>query len=208
MTLAYENITSDRQLKQFCRKLLRCESIALDTEFVSEHTYRPVLCLVQVSAGDELAVIDALAVEDLRPFWQAMAEPGHETILHAGRGEVEFCLQAVARAPARLFDVQIAAGLVGFEYPASYGTLSAKLLGEASHKHETRTDWRHRPLSQRQIDYALGDVLHLHPIRHALRAKLQELDRLGWFEEEMTSWQEAVERAVSEERRRRVSGCM
>jgi ribonuclease D len=202
----YKNITTDNALGEYCRKLAQGESIAFDTEFVSEHTYRPVLCLVQVAAPGQLAVIDAMAVEDLTPFWEAVAQPGHQTIVHAGRGELEFCLQAVGRPPAGLVDVQIAAGLAGVEYPAAYGTLVSKLLGEAPQKHETRTDWRRRPLTGHQIDYALDDVRYLHPIYDILQAKLRRLDRLAWLEEEMTAWQEEVQRGVAQERWRRVSG--
>ncbi len=204
--MQYTNITTDRQLQDYCRELARSRSIALDTEFVSEHTYRPVLCLVQVAAVGQPAVIDAMAVDDLRPFWQAIAEPGHETIVHAGRSEMEFCLDAIGRQPTDLFDVQIAAGLVGMEYPAGYGALITGLLGRPSPKHETRTDWRRRPLSQRQIEYAVDDVRHLHPIRDTLHARLEELGRLGWLQEEITAWQDGVERAMSQDRWRRVSG--
>jgi ribonuclease D len=202
----YQKITTDRQLQEYCRELARAESIALDTEFVSEHTYRPVLCLVQVAAQRQLAVIDAMALEDLTPFWEAVARPGHTTIVHAGRSELEFCLQAIGRRPAGLFDVQIAAGLVGVEYPAAYGTLVFKLLGEGPQRHETRTDWRRRPLARRQIDYALDDVRYLHAIYDALRSELGRLGRLAWLEEEMAAWQEEIERGLAEERWRRISG--
>jgi ribonuclease D len=202
----YQKITTDRQLQEYCRELARAESIALDTEFVSEHTYRPVLCLVQVAAQRQLAVIDAMALEDLTPFWEAVAQPGHITIVHAGRSELEFCLQAIGRRPAGLFDVQIAAGLVGVEYPAAYGTLVFKLLGEGPQRHETRTDWRRRPLARRQIDYALDDVRYLHAIYDALRSELGRLGRLAWLEEEMAAWQEEIERGLAEERWRRISG--
>lgn len=204
--MQYQNITTDDQLREYCRELAEAESIAFDTEFVSEHTYRPVLCLVQVAAGEQLAVIDAVAIDDLSPFWKAVAEEGHQTIVHAGRSEMEFCLQAAGRRPARLFDVQIAAGLVGLEYPASYNTLVVRLLGKTSGRHETRTDWRRRPLSKRQIEYALDDVRWLHPIRDMLQAKLSKLDRLGWFQEEIDAWQDKIEHALSRDRWRRVSG--
>jgi ribonuclease D len=202
----YENITTDAQLQDYCRQLAEAESICFDTEFVSEHTYRPVLCLVQVSAGGRLAVIDALTVGDMRPFWEAIVAPGHETVVHAGRGEMEFCIQAVGRLPERLLDVQIAAGLAGIEYPAGFGTLVSKILGESSAKHETRTDWQRRPLSKRQIEYALEDALYLQPLRDQLHAKLNELGRLSWLEEEMVDWKEEVRKAVLHERWRRVSG--
>jgi ribonuclease D len=105
-----------------------------------------------------------------------------------------------------LFDVQIASGLVGIEYPAGYGTLISKILGETPNKAETRTDWRQRPLSRRQIQYALDDIRHLPAIRDHLYARLTELGRLSWVEEEMAAWQEEVQWALSQERWRRVSG--
>ena len=200
------NVTTQSELRQYCRQLAGASSIALDTEFVSERTYRPVLCLVQVAAQGELALIDAVTVADLRPFWDTVAAPGHETIVHAGRGEVEFCVQAVGRPPAGLFDVQIAAGLAGVEYPAGYGTLIWKLLGQSPRKEETRTDWRRRPLSARQIQYALDDIRYLPEIRDKLYARLQELGRLEWMAEEMAAWLEDVQRSLLHERWRRVSG--
>ena len=204
--MSYTNITTDVLLRQYAERLARAKSIALDTEFVSEHTYRPVLCLVQVVADGQPALIDALTIDDMGPFWQAVAEPGHETIVHAGRSEVEFCLQAVRRRPAGLFDVQIAAGLIGVEYPAAYSTLASKLLDRPPQKHETRTDWRRRPLSERQIRYSLDDVVHLPALRHKIRNQLEKLRRLAWLEEEMDAWQEEIERAFAQERWWRVSG--
>ena len=106
----YENITTDSQLRDYCSELAQSPSIAFDTEFVSEHTYRPVLCLVQVASGGRLAVIDALAIADMKPFWDAILGRGHEIVVHAGRGEMEFCLQAIGQMPERLFDVQLPRG--------------------------------------------------------------------------------------------------
>jgi ribonuclease D len=204
--VSYTDVTTDGDLQACCEQLSRSKWIALDTEFVSERTYRPVLCLVQVASEAGLALIDALTIEDLTPFWRAIAEPGHETIIHAGRGEFEFCLRAVGRPPADLFDVQIAAGLAGVEYPAGLRTLLSKLLGRATDKEETRTNWRRRPLSERQIEYALDDVRHLRSMRDMLRGRLEKLGRLGWLEQEMATWQEDVRDALSREQWRRVSG--
>jgi len=204
--VSHQTITSDRELAEFCAGLAAQPWIAFDTEFVSERTYRPVLCLVQVATAEQVAVVDALAIRDMTPFWQAIATPGHETIVHAGRSELEFCLRAVGRQPVDLFDVQIAAGLVGIEYPASYRTLILKLLGEASLKHETRTDWQRRPLSQRQIHYAVDDARHLAELRRVLAARLDALGRWDWLREEMAGWQVEVEHALAHDRWRRVSG--
>ncbi len=204
--MSYANIVTDEQLRQYCPQLVRAKSISLDTEFVSEHTYRPVLCLVQVLADGRPALIDAMTIDDMSPFWEALAAPGHETIVHSGRSEVEFCLRSVERLPAGLFDVQLAAGLAGVEYPANYGSLISKLLNESPAKHETRTDWRRRPLSDRQIQYALDDVNYLPPLREAIVGRLEKLGRVDWLREEMDAWQNEVERAVTRERWRRVSG--
>ena len=202
----YETITTDTQLTEFCQGFAARPWIALDTEFVSESSYRPELCLIQVNTGERLAIIDTLVVNDLRPFWQAIVEGEHETIVHAGRGEMEFCLLSVNELPKKLFDVQIAAGMIGIEYPAGYGTLVSKLLGESSEKHETRTDWRKRPLSKRQIDYAVQDVYYLGLIRDCINGRLAELGRQCWIEEEIDSWSQELLRATSSERWRRVSG--
>jgi ribonuclease D len=202
----YRNITTDEQLREYCLGLSHAKSIAFDTEFVSEHTYRPVLCLIQVAADGELAVIDPIAISDVRLFWEAIAAAGHETIVHAGRGELEFCLQAVDRWPERLFDVQIAAALAGAEYPAGLGSLISRFLGHPPPKHETRTDWRRRPLSKRQIEYAVNDARFLQPLRDAIHAKLSELGRLGWLEDEMEAWRREILHSLSQERWRRVSG--
>ena len=204
--MSYLNITTSEQLQQFCEGLAGCAWIGFDTEFVSEHSYRPHLCLVQVITEGQMALIDGIELTDLRPLWEAIAAPGHETIVHAGRGEVEFCLRAVGKPPAALFDVQLAAGLIGIEYPAGFRTLIYKLLGETARKEETRTDWRRRPLTERQIDYALDDVRYLPRLVEKLKAKLARLGRLGWLDEEMRIWLDEVEQAFHQERWRRVSG--
>ncbi|HJT30822.1 MAG TPA: HRDC domain-containing protein [Pirellulales bacterium] len=199
-------ITTERQLADLCRRLSDARWIAFDTEFVSEHTYRPQLCLVQVGIEGHLAAIDPLVVGDLTPFWQTLADGDHETIVHAGREELVFSLAATGRPPARMFDVQLAAGFIGMEYPAGYGNLISRLLGRTPRKGETRTDWRRRPLSERQIDYALEDVRHLPDLRDKLRCRLEELGRVEWFETEMGDFQAEVAGMHTRERWRKVAG--
>jgi len=162
---------------------------------------------VEIAAEDCLAVIDTLAVDDMRPLWRRLAEDDHETIVHASREEINFSLRSIGRPPANLFDLQWAAGLVGYEYPAGYATLVYKLLGQKLAKGETRTDWRQRPLSKRQLDYALLDVVHLKPMRDLLQEKLTQLGRTDWLRLEIESWVDAITAAASgEDRWRRVSG--
>lgn len=204
--MTYQTISTDAQLHDYCQQLARSPWIAFDTEFVAEDTYRPLLCLVQVASVDGLAILDPLGIQEMKPFWETVAQPGHETIVHAGRVELEFCLHALGRRPAQLFDVQLAAGLIGIEYPAGYSTLVSRVVGESPRSTETRTDWRRRPLSDRQIEYALDDVRYLLAVRDRLRSRLTELDRLAWLDEEMANWQAEVEQAFTQERWRRVSG--
>ncbi len=202
----YIQINTDSELQQFCGLLASEPAIAFDTEFVSEYTYRPQLCLIQVAAGKHQAIIDTLSVQDLSPFWDLLATGNGSTIVHAGREEVGFSLTAIGKVPAQLFDVQIAAGLIGLEYPASYRSLSKKLLNQHPAKEESRTDWRRRPLSERQLKYAIDDVLHLANMHQKLIDRLTELDRMTWLEYEMSSWLEQVCFAHKRQRWQRVSG--
>lgn len=202
----YESITSDRHLVDFVGEIASAPIVAFDTEFVSEDSYLPELCLVQVAAGGKLAVIDPYEVDDLTPFWNLLAEPGRETLVHAGREEFRFCRRAIGKRPSAWFDVQLAAGMIGMEYPASYGTLVGKLLNKSLSKDETRTDWRRRPLSDPQLKYALQDVCDLEAIRTKLVNKLDKLGRREWLETELALWQDEVEAFESSERWRRIPG--
>lgn len=202
----YELITNQRDLHRLCRSFEDASAIGFDTEFVSEDRYRPQLCLIQVAASGRHAIIDPLAIKDLKPFWQVLCDEGRQTIVHAGRQELCFFLEAMDRRPTQLFDTQIAAGMIGLEYPASYGTLLQKLLGKSLGKGETRTDWRRRPLAPRQIEYAVLDVMHLEPLQAVLAQRLEALGRLHWLREEMDRWQTQVEQAENGERWRRLAG--
>lgn len=204
--MRYEYITSQQHLRDFCQVIADAEIIAFDTEFVSEDTYLPELCLVQIAADGHLAIVDPLEFSDLSPFWELLTRPGKETLVHAGREEFRFCLRALGRRPTNWFDVQLAAGMIGLEYPASYGTLVQKLLGKSLSKDETRTDWRRRPLSTRQIEYGLQDVVDLQSIRSVLYSRLAELGRLEWVRSELTDWQDDLERSEAGEKWRRVGG--
>jgi len=117
-----------------------------------------------------------------------------------------FCLDSAGKQPSRLVDIQVAAGLVGFEYPAGYGSLIMKLLGRNSPKGETRTDWRKRPLSDKQIVYAVDDARYLLPLRDAIEERLIRLKRGPWLTDEMTAWQASVAESMRGERWRKVAG--
>jgi len=204
--VSHLTITTQSDLLDYCSQLSQVDWIAMDTEFVSEDSYRPELCLIQVASPEGLGLIDAIAIDDATPFWKMLADGEHETIVHAGRGDLEFCLRSVEQRPKKLFDTQVAAGLVGIEYPIGLRNLILKVVGDRSKKHETRTDWRRRPLSERQIEYALDDVRHLREITDFLNGRLDELGRVDWLRDEMERWQDDVERSILQDRWRRLSG--
>lgn len=203
---AYDLITTSSQLAALVERLARHSHVAFDTEFVSEHTYRSQLCLIQVAAPDTLAVIDTLKVPELDPFWRLLTEPGRTTVVHAGREEMGFILHAIKSRPSSLFDVQVASGLVDHDYPAGYASIVRRFLNLPTNKGETRTDWRQRPLTPAQLEYALDDVRHLEQLWRKLDGKLAASGRTDWMRDEMQAWQNDVEESFIRKRWRRVSG--
>ena len=199
-------ITTSDELAEFCHHLATADLIAFDTEFVSEDTFYPQLCLVQVATTKETVAIDAVALPDVAPLWDVLANGDHTTIVHAGREELRFSLRATETIPARLFDTQIAGGLVGTDFPASYGSLVSRFLRHRPDKGETRTDWRRRPLTDAQIRYALDDVRHLIPLYTTLSRRLEAMGRSEWLLSEMADWTEEIRTAENRPRWRRVSG--
>ncbi|MCI0332459.1 MAG: HRDC domain-containing protein [Planctomycetes bacterium] len=204
--MSHESITSPAKLAALCTRLASADRVGIDTEFVSEDTFRPELCLVQIATHDELAVIDPYRSGDLTPFWRTLAEGKHVTIVHAAREELNFALSACGRPPANLFDTQLAAGFCSAEYPSSYGSVVTRFLDARPAKGEQRTDWRRRPLTPEQIEYALEDVRYLLPLHETLRSRLQTLRRLDWLKEETDHWLADVHDSRERPRWRRVSG--
>lgn len=179
---------------------------AFDTEFVSEETFEPVLCLIQVATRDRLAVIDPLAIADLSPFWELVIDPTIEVVMHAASEDLRICRFKTGTVPRRVFDVQIAAGLVGFGYPLSLVNLIGQALRITVSGGETRTDWRRRPLSPAQLRYALDDVRYLLDLADLLSAQLKELGRVDWAEDEFAQFVAGIQNRVEEERWRRLPG--
>lgn len=199
-------IATDEALQELADHLRHSGRFALDTEFVSEATYEPVLCLVQVATPDRLAVIDPLAIGDLGVFWDVVTDPAHEVVMHAAGEDLRICRYQTGAVPPRLFDVQIAAGLVGYGYPMSLGGLVYQALGVSVQGGETRTDWRRRPLSTAQVRYALDDVRYLLELADRLAGELAALGRTAWAAVEMTGFLHAILNRNDEERWRRLPG--
>lgn len=198
-------ITRQSDLEALCERIEAAPIVGFDTEFVSEDTFHPELCLIQVVTPDELAVVDPQVV-DVKPFWRVIADGDRTTVVHAGREELSFMLRAVGAAPRRMFDVQVAAGFCTNEFPASYGSVVGKFLGRQPMKGEQRTDWRRRPLTDAQIDYALEDVRYLLPLHERLSEILIRRQRLSWFEDELADWQQSIVESQDRKDWRRVSG--
>lgn len=166
--------------------------IALDTEFISERHFQAQLCLIQLAYDSGFAVLDPLAINNLQSFWTLLAEGEHETIVHSGRVDLEFCLRETESLPKRIFDTQLAAGFIGCDYPAGCANLIGRILNVDLPNSETRTDWTRRPLTRAQLEYGLDDVRYLHSLRTYIGGRIEKLGRWTWFEEEMNAWKEKL----------------
>ncbi len=179
-------ITDTAALVDFCRQIAECPYITVDTEFMRERTYWPRLCLVQVAGSEEVAAaIDPIGGLDLAPLFEIFASPNILKVFHAARQDLEIFFHLMGRLPAPVFDTQVAAMVCGFGDQAGYETLVTKLARVRLDKASRFTDWSLRPLSARQIDYALSDVVHLRPVYERLRQRLEANGRAFWLEEEM-----------------------
>jgi len=177
-------ITDQHEFDELCEHIRASGAVAFDTEFVSEFTYRPELCLVQLATRERCVAVDPFAVEDLSAWWEIMADDQTDIVVHGGREEVRYCLHYAGRPPGRLWDVQVAEGLRGRSFPLGYDALVKRVLGRNAHGRETRTDWRRRPLTDQQIAYAVDDVRHVLEIWDRQKQSLGSLGRLHWTDAE------------------------
>jgi ribonuclease D len=181
-----EPITTTEPLAQACARLARHPHVTIDTEFLRESTYYPILCVMQMASPDEAFVVDALAPDiDLAPFFALMANERVLKIFHAGRQDIEIIWHRAGLIPHPVFDTQIAAMVLGYGDSISYEQLVQRITGDHLDKSHRFTDWSRRPLSKAQIAYAISDVTHLRDIYLALSADLAKRGRTEWVNEEM-----------------------
>lgn len=173
-------IDSQHELDALIPALTSAGHIGCDTEFVRTQTYWPHLCLVQVSTGDTTACIDVLADLDSTAFRRTVLGHPEALIFHAVKQDLEAWYAAWNELPAAVFDIQVAAGLLGFQPQIGYANLVRELLDIELDKDQTRTDWSRRPLTARQIRYATDDVAYLHDLNDILRERLLAEGRLEW----------------------------
>ncbi|MSR60406.1 MAG: ribonuclease D, partial [Planctomycetaceae bacterium] len=154
-------IVEQSEFDDLCAHIRKAGFVAFDTEFVSEFTYRPELCLLQFATKQQCVAVDPFEVKNLDAWWELMADAKTDILIHGGREEVRFCLTHTGKPPGKLWDVQIAEGLRGRSFPLGYEALVRRVVGKTAHGRETRSDWRRRPLTEKQIAYALDDVRHM-----------------------------------------------
>jgi ribonuclease D len=177
-------INTNIELQNLCHQLASCSLIALDTEFIRTDTFYPKIALIQLSDGETIWLIDVLAIDNFIPLKQLLESPDTTLIFHACAEDLEVLDHSVNIQPTHIFDTQIAAGIVNVGYCMGYARLVDSLLEIQLDKQETRSNWLARPLTQRQLDYAEVDVLHLHSLYRLLLKMLNKQDRVKWFEEE------------------------
>ncbi len=177
-------ITQERELKEFCSRLQGARRIAVDAEFIRERTYFPILALVQVASDDICAAIDPIEIESLDPIYEIFHDPKVEKVFHAAKQDLEIFYQNSGKPVQNIFDTQIAASLVGFGAQVSLLKLVEATAGASLDKSETYTNWLHRPLSDKQITYALDDVRYLLPSQDYLMERLRQKGRDTWLLED------------------------
>jgi len=163
--MAITPITDSAELKDFCRRQSRAPYVTVDTEFLRDKTYWPILCLIQVAGPEEAVVIDPMAKDiDLGPLDKLMANPKILKVFHAARQDLEIFFHRVGKVPAPIFDTQVAAMVCGFGDQVGYETIVNTVVGAALDKMSRFADWSRRPLTQKQLEYAMADVVHLRPV--------------------------------------------
>jgi len=179
-------ITTQKDLEAVIAELAKSEFVTVDTEFIRETTFWPILCLIQMASPGVTALIDPLAPGlDLKPFFALMANEKITKVFHAARQDIEIVFHLGGLIPHPVFDTQVAAMVCGFGDSVSYDQLVQKITGERLDKSSRFTDWRHRPLSDKQLEYALADVTHLIDVYRHLKAELDRENRSHWLNEEM-----------------------
>jgi ribonuclease D len=179
-------ITTTPDLAAVCETLAKSDYVAVDTEFLREQTFWPLLCLIQLAGPQSEAIIDPLAPGlDLEPFYRLMADPSTVKVFHAARQDIEIIYLKSGTVPTPVFDTQVAAMVCGYGDSISYVNLVKKTTGADLDKTSRFTDWSRRPLSTKQLDYALGDVTHLRDVYKRLKQMLESTGRTPWLQEEM-----------------------
>jgi ribonuclease D len=178
-------ITSQKELTAFCKDVSGEDYLTFDTEFIRDKTYFPKLCLIQIAGKENSAIVDPLAKDiDLAPVFELLQNPKITKVFHAARQDIEIFYLLSKKIPAPIFDTQVAAAVCGFGESAGYEALVNQIVGKEIDKSSRFTDWSARPLSEKQLSYALSDVTHLRVIYSTLKKKIEDTGRTTWIAEE------------------------
>src|SRR5262249_38993261 len=179
-------ITTTDDLAAVCGRMAKHPFVTVDTEFLRESTYYPLLCVAQMASPEEAVVVDALVKDlDLAPFYDLMTNEQVLKVFHAARQDIEIVWHQAERIPHPIFDTQVAAMVLGYGDSISYDQLVQRITGDTLDKSHRFTDWSRRPLSAAQLAYAVSDVTHLRDVYLALAADLNRRGRADWVGEEM-----------------------
>jgi len=179
-------ITATSELADACQRMAQHTFVTIDTEFLRETTYYPLLCVAQIASDQEAVVVDALAPGiDLSPFYALMANERVMKVFHAARQDIEIVWHAAKLIPHPIFDTQVAAMVLGYGDSISYEQLVQRITGDTLDKSHRFTDWTRRPLSEPQLRYAISDVTHLRQVYLKLVEDLRQRGRAAWVEDEM-----------------------
>lgn len=170
--MEYQFITTTAQLHLYCQKASQQPALCIDTEFVRTRTFYPQAGLVQLYDGEQVAIIDPIAIDDLSELWALLTNPNVLKVIHSCSEDIELFNHIAGIAPTPLVDTQIAAAFLGLGTSLGYGALVKHFLDETLDKGEARTNWLQRPLTEKQLSYAVNDVLYLMPCFEAIRAQI------------------------------------
>ena len=180
------NIISDNStLKKFCKKCIKEKVLAIDTEFVRENTYYPILCLIQIASVNFSAIIDPISEIDMKPVWELLSNKKILKVFHAGRQDIEIFFNLTGQIPEPIYDTQIAAMFCGLGDQVSYDGLVNKFLGLTLTKESQFSNWLQRPLADNQLKYALADVSYLIRVFPLIKKVIKNTDREEWVEREI-----------------------
>jgi len=179
-------ITTTGELRAVCERMARQHYITVDTEFLRESTYYPLLCVAQMASEDEAVVIDALAQDiDLDPFFSLLNDEHVIKVFHAARQDIEIVWHMSGKIPHPIFDTQVASMVLGYGDSISYDQLVQRITGDHLDKSNRFTDWTRRPLTDAQLVYAISDVTHLRDVYLKLDEDLHQRGRANWVSAEM-----------------------
>ena len=181
----YTYIDSNQKLADFCTNIEGADYCAIDTEFVREKTYYPVLALIQIATEKHMGCIDPLAIDDFEPLKKLLQKPDLIKVFHSSSQDLEILFQSYDQIPTPVFDTQLAAAVLGYSHQISYADLVQNVTEVQLEKIYTRANWVHRPLTEGELNYAMDDVRYLMPVYRHLKSELEVKKRGSWIEKEL-----------------------